>query len=47
MAKRFPKSIRKFLRLQKAKIRRKSFDTSVEEEEIKKLYQKIGRAQRK
>ena len=47
MTKQFPKSIRKFLRTQKAKIRRKFFDMRTQEEEIKKLYQKIGRAQRK
>ena len=41
-SKRLPKSIRKFLRREKARIRQEFFDTVRQEEEIKKLYQKFG-----
>lgn len=40
--KRLPKSTRKFIRLQKARIRRDILDESQQEKEIKKLYQKLG-----
>ena len=36
-----PKSVRKFLRTEKARLRREFFDVTQQDEEIKKLYQKI------
>lgn len=42
MLKRLPKSTRKFIRLQKARIRRDILDEPQQEKEIKKLYQKLG-----
>lgn len=42
MAKKFPKSVRKFIRDQKANIRRKFWDITKQEEMIKEMYNKLG-----
>ncbi|MDP3785302.1 MAG: hypothetical protein Q8R12_04535 [bacterium] len=39
--KRLPKSLRKFLRKEKARIRRQFLDSKIQEEKIKELLQKI------
>lgn len=39
--KKLPKSLRKYLRKEKARIRREIFDLKKQKEEIEKLYQKI------
>ena len=39
-----PKSVRKFLRAEKARLRREFFGVTQQDEEIKKLYQKITEA---
>lgn len=39
--KRLPKSIRKFIRLEKARIRREILDLGEQEKETQKLYQKF------
>ncbi len=41
MRKRLPKSIRKFIRKEKARIRREILDLKIQEEKIKKLYEKF------
>jgi len=41
MGKRLPKSIRKFIRKEKARIRREVFDLKEQERLIKELYKKI------
>lgn len=40
--KRLPKSIRKFIRKEKARIRREIFNLKEQEEKIKELYQKLA-----
>ncbi|MDP3762804.1 MAG: hypothetical protein Q8Q97_01905 [bacterium] len=40
MAKRFPKSVRKYLRREKARIRGQFLDSQIREEKIKELLQK-------
>ncbi|QQG45898.1 MAG: hypothetical protein HYY55_02870 [Candidatus Niyogibacteria bacterium] len=42
--KRLPKSIRKFIRMEKAKIRRRILDLDKQKEEIGELYQKVKEA---
>ncbi|MFH1967974.1 MAG: hypothetical protein ABIJ84_01145 [bacterium] len=37
-----PKSLRKFIRTEKARIRRQVLDTKKQEEEIKKIYERFG-----
>lgn len=39
--KRLPKSLRKYIRREKARIRREIFDLKEQEKQIKELYQKI------
>jgi len=41
-----PKSLRKYVRKEKAKIRRKFFDLEEQKRQIEKLYQKIGFSRR-
>jgi hypothetical protein len=41
--KRFPKSLRKYLRREKARIRREVLDTKEQEKQIQQLYEKIVR----
>ena len=40
--KRLPKSLRKFIRQEKARIRREVLDMKEQEEKIKELYQKLN-----
>ena len=40
--KRLPKSVRKFIRKEKARIRRQFLDLKKQKEEIKKLYKKFN-----
>lgn len=42
MSKEFSKSVRKFIRDQKAQIRRKNFDVKKQEELIKEVYNKLN-----
>lgn len=42
MPKRLPKSLRKFIRQEKAKIRRSVFDLTEQQRLIKELYQKLN-----
>ncbi len=44
--KRLPKSIRKYVRKEKARIRREFFDIKKQEEKIKELYQGLAKKQR-
>jgi len=41
MAKSLPKGIRKYIRKEKARIRREVFDVEEQEKQIKELYEKI------
>jgi len=44
--KRKPKSVRKFIRTQKAQIRRQFFDVKKQEELIKEMYNKINQTKK-
>ncbi len=43
MFKKMPKSVRKFIRSEKARIRRQILDIKKQEEEIAKLYEKFNK----
>ncbi len=47
MKKKFPKSLRKYIRKEKARIRREIFDFKKQEEEIQKLYQRFLKEKKK
>lgn len=47
MGKRLPKSLRRFIRKEKARIRREVLDLKLQEEKIKELYEKFLKAYNK